>query len=73
MYIRSLSDCNEARKNLGISIWKDEKRNKDTARLPYCWIGGSGAANYNANGDWGSRGLVVSKLICQKYGEFCFI
>ena len=61
--IRSLSTCNEARKEMSISRWNSED-NKGNARLPYCWVGRGGGANYNSNGDSG-KDIEGSRLLCE--------
>ena len=66
--IQSLSGCNKARNELSISGWSKENYNNHRHRLPYCWIGSGGGANYNSNGDWGPNGPApVSKLICEYF------
>ena len=69
--IRSLSRCNEARNVLLISKWKAEKSNTSPGRLPYCWVGRGGRANYNSNGDIGSDPSKTSegRLICEEKGK----
>ena len=64
--IQSLSGCNEARKEMSISGWNSESFNKHVHRLPYCWVGPGGKANYNSNGDSGSNQHPAdSQLICE--------
>ena len=62
--VKSVSRCNEARKEMSISGWNLERFKSNNARLPYCWIGAGGSANYNANGDAGptSQG---ARLLCE--------
>ena len=61
--VRSLSTCNKARKEMSISGWNSES-NKGNARLPYCWVGRGGGANYNSNGDSGGN-IEGSRLLCE--------
>ena len=70
--IRSESRCDEARKGLDIQIFRGEQLMDNEARLPYCWIGAGGAANYNPKDNQGNNGG-VAKLICEKGGKFYFI
>ena len=67
--ITSLSVCNDARQSLSISKWNAEKYDNNNGRLPYCWVGPNGGANYNSKGDNGSN-FRASTLICKKYRKF---
>ena len=62
--IFTYDDCETAANVLQISKWKGEKFNQHDGRLPYCWVGKGGAANFNGNGDKGSKGD-DSALICK--------
>ena len=67
--ILSLSKCNDARNSLAISGWNAETFQSAPLRLPYCWIGVNGKANYNPNGDSGSNSA-KAKIICERCGRF---
>ena len=62
--IKSSSRCNKARNDLSISGWR---KNTTPGRLPYCWVGIDGRANYNSNGDIGSDSAKIAeaRLICE--------
>ena len=67
--ILSLSKCNDARNSLAISGWNANIFQAAPLRLPYCWIGVNGKANYNPNGDSGSNSA-KAKIICERCGRF---
>ena len=67
--IQSHSGCYEASKSLSISLWNGPHYASSDDRLPYCWVGANGGANYNPNDDKGSNSR-VSKLICKKNRKF---
>ena len=67
--IRSLVECNAARIGLAISVWRADELQANTIRLPYCWIGSAGAANFNPSGDSGSN-PGRSRIICERCGKF---
>ena len=67
--ILSLSKCNDARNSLAISGWNANMFQAAPLRLPYCWIGVNGKANYNPNGDSGSNSG-KAKIICERCGRF---
>ena len=67
--ILSLSKCNDARNSLAISGWNANMFQAAPLRLPYCWIGVNGKANYNPNGDSGSNSA-KAKIICERCGRF---
>ena len=69
-YIQSLSACNDASNALLKKDSKGEKNIDNNVRLPYCWIGGKGNANYNPTGDSGLNGWKYSKLICEKSSKY---
>ena len=48
---------------MSISRWNSED-NKGNARLPYCWVGRGGGANYNSNGDSG-KDIEGSRILCE--------
>ena len=69
--VNSLSRCNEARNELSISGWNGVKTKNHRERLPYCWVGSGGRANYNPRGDSGWNPPVpTSKLICEVVGWY---
>ena len=69
--VNSLSKCNEARNELSISGWNGVDTKTHRARLPYCWVGPGGRANYNPRGDSGWNPPVpTSKLICEVVGWY---
>eukprot|EP00746_Dinoflagellata_sp_MGD_P098895 gnl/MRDRNA2_/MRDRNA2_40134_c0_seq1.p1 gnl/MRDRNA2_/MRDRNA2_40134_c0~~gnl/MRDRNA2_/MRDRNA2_40134_c0_seq1.p1 ORF type:complete len:178 (+),score=17.31 gnl/MRDRNA2_/MRDRNA2_40134_c0_seq1:80-613(+) len=63
--IMTLEDCDEARTSLGMG-WNAEELNEHGTRFPYCWIDGSGKANFNKYGDRGELYHLHdgSRLIC---------
>ena len=63
-HIQSLSGCNAARNELSFSVWNGERFINNGQRLPYCWVGTGGGANYNSNGDTGQN-PPPSRLICE--------
>ena len=63
--ILTKGECKKAANTLEISKWKGEKLNRHRARLPYCWVGKGGGANFNVNGDEG-RKIDGSSLICKR-------
>ena len=67
--IRSLAECNAARNSLAISGWRADTLQAHQHRLPYCWIGVGGAANFNPNGDSGSDSG-NTKIICEICSKF---
>ena len=69
-YIQSLSACNDASDALLDTKFNGLKLIANQARLPYCWLGKNGNANYNSNGDLGRNGLKGSRLICEKSREY---
>ena len=62
--IKSLSRCNEQRKEMSIAEWNHELHKNKNGRLPYCWIGPGGRANYNPNGDAGPTAQ-GARLLCE--------
>jgi hypothetical protein len=58
-------ECDTARIALGIPKFNGESFNAHKDRLPYCWIGNHGSANWNGNGDSGPK-HDASTLICKK-------
>ena len=62
--IKSISRCYEASIEVFISGWNGENLSNDVNRLPYCWIGGDGKANYNSKGDSGPN-CRTARLICE--------
>ena len=69
-YIQSLSACNDASDALLDTKFNGLKLIANQARLPYCWLGKNGNANYNANGDLGRQVEKSSRLICEKSREY---
>ena len=68
--ILSPSVCNYARNELAISKWNAPDALSDSSdRLPYCFIGAQGGANYNSKGDSGTNGR-ASRLLCAKSRKF---
>lgn len=63
VYINDFDECNNARLQLGIKQWNGNNLNTHNHRLPYCWVGQSGKANFNEYGDVGSNPS-LSVLIC---------
>ena len=61
--------CNDARQRLSISGWNAKKYPRRNERLPYCWAGAYGGANYNEYGDSGPN-FRASKVICKRLGKF---
>ena len=66
--IRSLAECNAARNSLAISGWNADSLQTHHNRLPHCFVGGGGYANFNPNCDSGSD-PGKSKIICERCGK----
>ena len=65
--IRKKSVCNEARQQLEITGWNGADKSDSEYRLPYCWIGAGGNANFNPKGDSGNPPNIklIASLICE--------
>ena len=63
--IATFEKCKLASTAVGTLGWNGEILNGHSHRMPYCWIGVAGKANYNGNGDH-SDGYSDSKLICKQ-------
>jgi len=63
-YISNEKQCNKARKRLG-KKYNGKKWKNNSNRLPFCWIGAGGYANFNKAGTTGSTSG-NSKLLCKR-------
>jgi FkbM family methyltransferase len=63
--VKSHKECNTARQAMGKDYNGMDFKSSDF-RLPYCWLGGAGKANFNPDGDSGTgEDKRLSKLICK--------
>jgi len=63
--ITSEPRCDAARQELGVQYNGEGTTN--SGRLPYCWLGAGGRANFNPNGDNGhiAANVARSKILCE--------
>ncbi|CAK0824142.1 unnamed protein product, partial [Prorocentrum cordatum] len=63
--ITSEEECSRARESVGTSGWRGQELSDSPDRLPYCWVGSYGYANFNPAGDTGDSWADARGVVCR--------